>query len=144
MAWPLVISGMLFAIALILIGSPSPMLIAVGMYLPFPTTFAIFVGGLIKYLVDKTAESKIRDQADKDVVDNTGLLLASGLVAGEALVGILLAGIVVANIDLGGLLGLPEDFHGFWWLGVIVFLVLGYLLIKSPYKRLLEFQKENP
>jgi len=144
MAWPLVISGMLFAIALILIGSPSPMLIAVGMYLPFPTTFAIFVGGLIKYIVDKTSESKSRDQADRDVVDNTGLLLASGLVAGEALVGIILAGIVVANIDLGGLLGLPEDFNGFWWLGVVVFLVLGYLLIKSPYKRLLEFQKENP
>ena len=53
MAWPLVIAGMFFAIALILIGSPSPMLISVGMYLPFNTTFAIFVGGLIKYIVDR-------------------------------------------------------------------------------------------
>ncbi|MBU4445699.1 MAG: oligopeptide transporter, OPT family, partial [Candidatus Marinimicrobia bacterium] len=62
MAWPLVIAGMFFAIALILIGSPSPMLISVGMYLPFNTTFAIFVGGLIKYIVDKVAEKRIKDQ----------------------------------------------------------------------------------
>ena len=143
MAWTLVVAGMLFAIALILIGSPSPMLIAVGMYLPFNTTFAIFVGGLIKYIVDKVSEKKIREQKDKDIVENTGLLLASGLVAGEALVGILLAGLVVAKIELGKLVGLPEDFEGFWWLGVIVFLILGYLLIKSPYKRLVESQKET-
>ena len=143
MAWTLVIAGMFFAIGLILIGSPSPMLIAVGMYLPFNTTFAIFVGGLIKYIVGKASEKKTRNQQDKDVVENTGLLLASGLVAGEALVGILLAGLVVAKIDLAKLVGLPEDFAGFWWLGVVVFLILGYLLINSPYKRLLEHQKES-
>jgi len=48
MPWHYIVIGMLFAVALILIGSPSPMLIAVGMYLPFTTTAAIFVGGLIK------------------------------------------------------------------------------------------------
>ena len=53
MAWPLVIAGMLFAVALILIKSPSPMLIAVGMYLPFRTTAAIFIGGIIKHFVEK-------------------------------------------------------------------------------------------
>jgi putative OPT family oligopeptide transporter len=52
MAWPLVIMGAIFAIALILIGAPSPMLIAVGMYLPFHTTFAIFIGGIIKWIAD--------------------------------------------------------------------------------------------
>jgi putative OPT family oligopeptide transporter len=143
MAWPLVIAGMFFAIALILIGSPSPMLISVGMYLPFNTTFAIFVGGLIKYIVDKIAEKRIKDQKDKDVLDNTGLLIASGLVAGEALVGILLAGLVVGNINLSRMVGLPEDFHGFWWLGILVFLVLGYTLIKYPYKELLRSQSEK-
>ncbi|HHL72468.1 MAG TPA: oligopeptide transporter, OPT family, partial [Bacteroidetes bacterium] len=49
MAWPLVIAGMFLAVGLILINSPSPMLIAVGMYLPFSATAAIFVGGLIKW-----------------------------------------------------------------------------------------------
>jgi putative OPT family oligopeptide transporter len=143
MAWPLVISGMFFAIALILIGSPSPMLISVGMYLPFNTTFAIFVGGLIKYIADQVAKKRIKDQKDKDVVDNTGLLIASGLVAGEALIGILLAALVVGNINLSRLIGLPEDFHGFWWLGVLVFLVLGYTLIKYPYRELLRSQSEK-
>jgi len=143
MAWPLVIAGMFFAIALILIGSPSPMLISVGMYLPFNTTFAIFVGGLIKYITDKVAEKRVKDQKDKDIVDNTGLLIASGLVAGEALVGILLAGLVVANINLGKLVGLADGFEGFWWGGLLVFLVLGYVMVKYPYKELVKFQEQK-
>jgi uncharacterized oligopeptide transporter (OPT) family protein len=50
MAWPLVLAGMLLAVALILIGSPSPMLIAVGMYLPFRATACIFFGGVMYFL----------------------------------------------------------------------------------------------
>ncbi|MBO8130675.1 MAG: oligopeptide transporter, OPT family [Candidatus Marinimicrobia bacterium] len=138
MAWPLVIAGMLFSFALILIGSPSPMLIAVGMYLPFNTTSAIFVGGLIKLIVDAVAKKKIESQQDKDTLDNTGLLIASGLVAGEALVGIILAGLVVGNINLRELVGLPVTFHGFWWLGLLVFLFLGYILVRYPYKELIK------
>ncbi len=53
MAWPLVIVGMLMGFAFILVQVSSPMLVAVGMYLPLETTFAIFVGGMIKGLVDK-------------------------------------------------------------------------------------------
>ncbi len=141
MAWPLVIAGMFFAIALILVKAPSPMLIAVGMYLPFNTTFAIFVGGSIKLLVDKIAAKKIENDSDKDVVNNTGLLLASGLVAGEALVGIILAGFVAAGINLKELVGLPADFEGYWTLGVVVFAILGYVLIKYPLKELAENKK---
>jgi putative OPT family oligopeptide transporter len=143
MAWPLVIGGMFFGIALILIGSPSPMLIAVGMYLPFSTTFAIFVGGLIKYITDKVAQKRIKDQKDKDIVDNTGLLIASGLVAGEALVGIILAGLVVGGIQLSRIVGLAESFDGFWWLGVVVFIILGYVLIKLPNNMLVKSQKKE-
>lgn len=137
MAWPLVVAGMFFAVALILIKSPSPMLIAVGMYLPFPTTFAIFVGGLIKLIVDKVSEKKVEKDSDRELVHNTGLLLASGLVAGEALVGIILAGFVGAGISLKETFGLAADFEGFWYLGVAVFIILGYVLIKYPYKELL-------
>ncbi len=141
MAWPLVIAGMFFAIALILIGSPSPMLISVGMYLPFQTTFAIFVGGLIKHIVERQAEKKSKQPSDKDVVENTGLLLASGLVAGEALTGILLAALVVSNVNLRNIFGLPEGFGGFWWLGIVTFLILGYVLIKYPIQRMLNEKK---
>ncbi len=135
MAWPLVIAGMFFSIALILIGAPSPMLIAVGMYLPFNTTFAIFVGGIIKLIVDTLAAKRIRNEQDAADVENAGLLAASGLVAGEALTGIILAALVVADIDLKKLVGL-EGFEGFWWLGALTFLVLGRLLIKLPLSRL--------
>ncbi len=137
MAWPLVIAGMFFALGLILIDAPSPMLIAVGMYLPFNTTFAIFVGGLIKYIVDKMAEKHIENDSDKEVLNNTGLLLASGLVAGEALVGIILAAFVGAGINLKSVFGLAPNFEGYWFLGVLVFVVLGYVLIKFPLKEML-------
>ena len=137
MAWPLVIAGMLFAVALIMIGSPSPMLIAVGMYLPLNTTFAIFVGGLIKYIVDTLAKRKAKSQEELTMVENTGLLLSSGLVAGEALTGIILAALVVAHVDLKSFFGLPESFDGFWWMGLVVFAVLGYILIKFPIQRMM-------
>lgn len=143
MAWPLVIAGMFFAVALILLGAPSPMLIAVGMYLPFQTTFAIFVGGIIKLAVDKLTEKKLKADGDKEVVHNTGLLLASGLVAGEALVGIILAAFVGAGINLKELVGLSADFDGYWYLGIVVFAILAYILIKIPYKELLLSQKNK-
>jgi len=99
MAWELIIIGMFFALALILIQSPSPMLIAVGMYLPFPTVMAIFTGGLIKWLLDTLVKRRTKGDAKAgEVVENRGLLVASGLVAGEALVGILLAAVVALNV----------------------------------------------
>ncbi|MDY0001240.1 MAG: oligopeptide transporter, OPT family [Polyangia bacterium] len=101
MPWHYIVIGMLFALALILIGSPSPMLIAVGMYLPFTTTAAIFVGGLIKWVTDRLANRKFKDDVKaKERVENRGLLVASGLVAGEAMIGICLAGVVAANVKL--------------------------------------------
>ncbi len=143
MAWALVIAGMFFAVALIMLDAPSPMLIAVGMYLPFNTTFAIFIGGTIKYIVDKMVEKKGGSKEEMEVANNTGLLLASGLVAGEALVGIILAGFVGAGIDLNALVGLPSGFGGFWWLGLVVFLILAYVLIKYPYKEFLQSREAN-
>ena len=155
MAWPLVIGGMFFAIALILIKSPSPMLIAVGMYLPFGTTFAIFIGGVIKYFMDKNAEKvavkiaikrKLKDieksgfiQKIVEKAENFGLLLASGLVAGEALTGILLAGIVALKINLNQIVGnrpmLADSILG-TLLYFIVILILAWVLIRIPIKKL--------
>ncbi len=101
MEWGLIVIGMLFAVALILIGAPSPMLIAVGMYLPFETTFAIFIGGVIAWIVSLFVKRAARDDKEaRERVENRGLLIASGLVAGEALIGILLAALVAAKIKL--------------------------------------------
>ena len=82
------------------------------------------------------AAKRIQTEQDQSTVENTGLLLASGLVAGEALTGIVLAALVVSNINLKTAIGLDADFNGFWWLGIVVFLILGYVLIRYPLKQL--------
>lgn len=73
------------------------MLIAVGMYLPFNTTFAIFVGGLIKLASDKFLKKRSADDKQKIKVANVGILVASGFIAGEALTGVLLAPCFAGN-----------------------------------------------
>ena len=57
MPWPLVVVGILFGIAMIMMQVKSPMLVAVGMYLPFETTFAIFVGGVFRSVGDWVARA---------------------------------------------------------------------------------------
>jgi putative OPT family oligopeptide transporter len=94
MAWPLVIVGILMGFALIMIEVRSVMLFAVGMYLPLGTTFAIFVGGVIRWVTDKLRDRRGLNDAQKARVDNAGVLTASGLIAGEALCGLVIAGLV--------------------------------------------------
>jgi putative OPT family oligopeptide transporter len=93
MAWPLVVVGILFGIAMIMMQVKSPMLVAVGMYLPFGTTFAIFVGGVFRTLGDWVANRRGFNSAQKARVENAGVLVASGLIAGEALLGLVWAGL---------------------------------------------------
>jgi putative OPT family oligopeptide transporter len=131
MAWPLVIAGMLLAVVLILIGSPSPMLIAVGMYLPLRSTACIFFGGVLKYVLGNLSGKKKPNPKGKEIIENIGLLLASGLIAGQALMGIITAAIKGANIHLPESLANP-------WLALIIFAGLGFILIYYPYKNLIE------
>ncbi len=100
MAWPLVIVGILMGFALILIEVRSPMLFSVGMYLPLGTTFAIFVGGLIRWLTDKIRDKQGFNDAQKARVENSGVLTASGLIAGEALCGLVIAALVGTGHDV--------------------------------------------
>jgi len=100
MAWGLLIIGCLFGVSLVMIGAPSPMLIAVGMYLPLGTTFAIFVGGIIRWITDTLRDRRGFNDAQKARVDNAGVLTASGMIAGEALCGLLIAGLVGSNHDV--------------------------------------------
>ncbi|HUS04729.1 MAG TPA: oligopeptide transporter, OPT family [Bryobacteraceae bacterium] len=91
MPWALVVVGMMLGVALIMVQVKSPMLFAVGMYLPFATTFAIFMGGMAKWLGDELRERRGFNEAQTARIENTGVLVASGLIAGEALVGLLIA-----------------------------------------------------
>jgi hypothetical protein len=67
------------------------MLFAVGMYLPFATTFAIFVGGITKWVTDTIRRRRGLNEAQAIRVENVGILVASGLIAGEALIGLAIA-----------------------------------------------------
>ncbi|MFH1262952.1 MAG: oligopeptide transporter, OPT family [Pseudomonadota bacterium] len=94
MAWPLVVAGIAMGIAMIMVKVRSPMLFSVGMYLPVETTFAIFVGGLIRWGTDSLGKRRKYNEAQRTRVENTGILVASGLIAGEALMGLLVATVV--------------------------------------------------
>ncbi len=125
MAWPLIIAGGFFAIGLIMIKSPSPMLIAVGMYLPFHTTFAIFIGGLIKWIYEKMVAKRDMSDKKKTKAENRGILIASGLIAGEALLGVILAFFVLAQkFEIISLVlpKAPDWFLDSWgvWIGLLV------------------------
>jgi putative OPT family oligopeptide transporter len=98
MAWPLVVVGILLGLALIMIEVKSVMLFAVGMYLPLGTTFAIFAGGVIRWITDKLRDRRGFNDAQKARVDNAGVLTASGLIAGEALCGIVVAAILARKL----------------------------------------------
>jgi len=100
MAWPLVIVGILLGFGMILIEVKSVMLFAVGMYLPLGTTFAIFVGGVIRWITDKMRDRRGLNDAQKARVDNAGVLTASGLIAGEALCGLVIAALVGSGYDV--------------------------------------------
>ncbi len=140
MPWGLIATGMFFALALILVEAPAPMLIAVGMYLPFETTFAIFVGGVFKWILDKIVEKRKMSKQDKELVDNKGILLASGFIAGEALTGVLLAGLVLLGIP-----SLTEHFFGVeelsilnsagGWLSLIIFGIIAFAFIVIPLRK---------
>jgi hypothetical protein len=97
MPWPLVVVGILFGIALIMMKVKSPMLVAVGMYLPFETTCAIFVGGVIRSLADWIAKRRGLNGAQMARVENAGVLTASGLIAGESVLGLLWAALIAAS-----------------------------------------------
>ena len=72
MPWPLVIAGMAMGIALIMVQVKSPMLFAVGMYLPLATTFAIFVGGAARWVTDAIASRRNWNAAQRARVENIG------------------------------------------------------------------------
>jgi putative OPT family oligopeptide transporter len=96
MPWALVVVGIFFGIALIMMQVRSPMLVAVGMYLPFETTFAIFLGGVFRSLSEGVAKRRGLNGAQLARVENAGALTASGLIAGEAVLGLVWAGLQFA------------------------------------------------
>ncbi|TDI26197.1 MAG: oligopeptide transporter, OPT family [Acidobacteria bacterium] len=133
MAWPLVITGMFLALGLILINSPSPMLIAVGMYLPFSSTSAIFVGGLMAWMLSRTLTARGASDRTMTRATNTGVLLSAGFIAGEALMAVVLAFVVLGGRYYDIEQVLPSIAQSALF-GALVFIALYYMLVNVPLK----------
>ena len=127
MAWPLVVTGAIFGVVLIMFKVRSPMLVAVGMYLPFPTTCAIFVGGVLRWITDWRSRAAQNNAAQSTRVDNTGILIASGLIAGEALTGLLFAYFKFKDIPVLEFFKDPSYVAGF-----VVLLIMGFAMVRVP------------
>ena len=105
--WNLVFTGVFLAIALEILRIPV-MPFAIGLYLPIYLNTSIMIGGVVRWFMDSR---KNVDAATKEEQTTTGTLFCAGMIAGEGLVGILLAmfavfGISTAlSIDLGNIGG---------------------------------------
>jgi putative OPT family oligopeptide transporter len=129
MEWILIFTGMLMGVGFILMNVKSPMLVSVGMYLPLGTTFAIFVGGLIKGIVERVNEKKKFNDAQKSRVENNGVLIAAGLIAGEALIGLLFAGLAFFEVKIPAIFAEPSFLVSLMVIGFIA-----WLLVRIPVK----------
>ena len=132
MAWPLVVVGICMGFGLILVQVKSPMLFSVGMYLPLETTFAIFVGGIFRWLTDKYRDKHNFNDAQKARIENAGILTAAGLIAGEALCGLVVAGFRAAEKSCACKI-LPDwTWAGTDLLAIAVLVALAVLMIRLP------------
>ena len=120
--WTLVFIGIFAALVVEVLGIPV-MAFAVGLYLPIHLSAPIFVGGLLRWFLEK--KKNFKDEAEKKDSIERGILYSSGMIAGEGLVGILLAvfAVVGLDFDLSGIYGGGFDTVGAW-VGLIAFAAL--------------------
>jgi len=136
---------MVLAIILIIIDLPI-LPVAIGIYLPFTLAIPIFTGGLIRKFTDDFLKRKFKTD-DEEISDwelaikqtnikpqektiRTGLLLTAGLVAGEALTGVLIAVLIVLGIDLAVFTYAP------WWPGLAIWTFIALLLAYIPIRHI--------
>lgn len=131
--WGLVFIGAFIAIFVEIIGIPV-LPFAIGVYLPIHLNACIMVGGLIRLAFDKMK----RNKEEKDAIVDDGVLFCSGMIAGEGLMGILLALLAVfgvsSAIDLSSKLAIPaivSDIGGIVLFAIIILTLLKFSLWKK-------------
>jgi len=146
MIWPFVIAGAVLAFVLILIDLPV-LPVAIGIYLPFTLVVPIFGGGIIRHITNGFITKKYgsadeeeisewelaikqTDVKPKEKIIRTGLLLTAGLIAGEALTGVIVAFLIIGGIDLS-LFPFPPVLPG-----ILIFIFLAILLAYIPLREL--------
>ncbi len=134
--WGLVFIGVFIAVVAEIIGIPV-LPFAIGVYLPVQLNACIMVGGLVRLAVDKMK----KPEEEKKRITNDGILFCSGMIAGEGLVGILLALLAVFGIDkvidISGYLNLPDGVAkaaGLVVFGLIILSLLKFSVWKKSKK----------
>ena len=122
--WTLVFIGVFIALVVELLGIPV-LPFAIGLYLPIELSSCIMIGGVLRWALEK---KKYKSGEQKESAISNGVLCCSGMIAGEGLVGILLAILAVVNVsgvfDLSGSISLGNAG------GVILMLLMVLSLLK--------------
>lgn len=137
--WTFVLSGVFVAIVMELCGVKA-LSFAVGLYLPLSTTLPIFIGGVVKGIVDWRA--KLKNKAAEDAELGKGSLFATGLVAGGALAGVVVALLTVKENVANVIANISAEHHltallgegGYQMLGILLFAFMGYVLYRVATK----------
>ncbi|HEX8685336.1 MAG TPA: oligopeptide transporter, OPT family, partial [Pyrinomonadaceae bacterium] len=113
-----------------------PLAVGIGIYLPMSATFAVVVGAVLSHWYDR----RIRSAPNPERAERLGTLVASGLIVGESLWGVLNAGLIVGLSKDAPLALFPEDFALGPWLGLLSFvgviiLLYGWMLRRAAVAR---------
>jgi putative OPT family oligopeptide transporter len=150
MIWPFVIAGMILAFVLILIDIPI-LPVAIGVYLPFTLGTPIFCGGIIRHITNKKITKqygidkeeisewelaiKQTEIKPKENIIRTGLLFTAGLIAGEALSGVIVAFIIISGLNIRMFETPPV------WPGFILWVFIALLVFYIPLRRIYNDKK---
>ena len=118
--WSLVLIGVFLAIVVEIFGIPV-LPVAIGLYLPLELSSSIMIGGVIRFFIDKKTGEENDDAS-------SGILFCSGLIAGEGLIGILLA--IFAVVGINEVIDLSGKFDTGWIGGVILLIILVALVAR--------------
>ena len=121
--WALVFIGVFIAIVIEILGI-SVLPVAIGLYLPLELTSTIMIGGVIRWFVDKKKKNK-----EENAEANGGVLFCSGMIAGEGLIGILLAIFAVAGLE--DVIDLSSTFSTGIIGGIVLMVIMILCILKS-------------
>jgi hypothetical protein len=98
-----------------------PLAVGIGIYLPMSATLPVVIGAVIGHWYD----GRVARRKDVEYRKRLGVLVASGMIVGESLLGVLVAGLIVVHVPLALV---PDDFAPGPWIGLGAFVLLIVLL----------------
>ncbi len=138
--WKMIGIGGLVGVALIVVnallvatrrGSLPPLAVGIGIYLPMSATFAVVVGAIVGNWYNKRA----KQVKEPGRAERLGTLVASGLIVGESLFGVLNAGLIVAFASDAPIALVSEDFAPAKLLGLVGFIALVFAMYRWMLQR---------